>query len=222
MRLHIFSPQLTLGALLHLKLFVASPPAAVTVSSVRATLVSTHVLCPPAADIADIEVPVAHVAGTGPSPTVSDFDGTSKTLTTREEWTYRGIFAMPLCYPDGAAPSTLEGSDHYIRISHKLAIQVRYSTGSETSTKATTISIPVTVDSVRPLGLRLGARLTPHAYITSASRSRSLSVYPRIPRRRQRQKSATRRMGRYVRASSTSQNALRNVGTCWRQQGIRR
>ncbi|KAK4705171.1 hypothetical protein P7C70_g1042, partial [Phenoliferia sp. Uapishka_3] len=146
----MFSPQLTLGAFLQLSILFAYPPSPITVSSIRASLKSFHLVSlrnqtPTSAP--DIESPISHVADTEKNSTIMEFDAVSKHLAGGQEWRYEGLFVMPQCWPDIAAPSTLEGSQASVRISHKLFLQIRYNTGTVSLTKATTVAIPVIVDS---------------------------------------------------------------------------
>ena len=98
----------------------------------------------------DANHPVRHVADTASSPTLSDSMNVKTRLKKGEEWLHGGIFVMPGCNPEFEAPTTLAGSDATHRMSHKLSIQIRYQVPGDISLNATTICLPIILDSVSP------------------------------------------------------------------------
>ncbi|KAL8286279.1 hypothetical protein RQP46_004767 [Phenoliferia psychrophenolica] len=176
LRIHLFSPQLTLGALIHGSLFIASPPSPLTITSIRLFLTSSHRVVPAHPDV---DFPISHLADTGSSPTVSEFDSVNKVLDAGQEWHYKGIFVMPQCWPDHAEPTTLAGQDSRVNTTHKLSLQIRFKSTSASSIKATTISLPVVVDSC--VSMDESHRLPPYTEIPPDTEVRKiLDIYARI------------------------------------------
>ncbi|KAM0751701.1 hypothetical protein T439DRAFT_379800 [Meredithblackwellia eburnea MCA 4105] len=149
LRISLFSPHLTIGALLNLRLFVGAPPSSLTVVSVRAYLTEYFTVAYEDSQRPQVQQPrvsaLTHINDNSSTPTLSSVDYVNKRLGEGRDWTYTSIFRMPDC--TSARPTTLSGGDAKITVSHKLSVEVRFRLSGSKSLKETNITFPVTVGS---------------------------------------------------------------------------
>ncbi|KAK4702979.1 hypothetical protein P7C70_g3240, partial [Phenoliferia sp. Uapishka_3] len=174
LRLQVSSPGVVVGALIHVRVHLASPVKKVFIRSIHSSLrqeaalydidsTTTRATTQPVAQLPPIHLPIPIIDESGVKPVeLQNAPNTWQELMEGTWWDYESFMRLPKC--SKLRPSSIDGGDARIIINHHLTFEIRYKIAEgigSSSEQSCIISFPIEVGTVRFSSFEAKATTTP-------------------------------------------------------------